>query len=159
ETLTILDRVSLQVHPGELVAIIGASGSGKSTFMHILGGLDEPDQEFNAQENVAMPLWMRGVSQQDGLALARDALEKVGGERQRVAIARSLVADPACILADEPTGNLDSANAEKVMELMFTMTRERGMSLVLVTHDREIAARCDTIYRLVRGKLERVELR
>ena len=185
-----LRGVSLTIRQGEFVAIMGASGSGKSTMMNIIGCLDRPTrgtyvldgqdvsqltkderadirsqkigfvfQGFNllsrtsAIENVELPMLYAGIDSQEREKRAKDALAAVGlagrernhpnqlsgGQQQRVAIARSLVNQPALILADEPTGNLDSRTSVEVMEIFQRLNREQGITLVLVTHEPDIA--------------------
>ncbi|OOZ38629.1 ABC transporter ATP-binding protein [Solemya elarraichensis gill symbiont] len=123
--------------------------------------------ELSALENVAVPLLIRGLDKNEAAQQAREWLTAVemdhrlthrpaqlsGGERQRVAIARAFCGDPVCIMADEPTGNLDEENAERIVQLMLKLAHERNTAFVIVTHDRRLAQRMDRIYRLTDGRL------
>ena len=199
-----LDHVSLEIKKGELVAIIGQSGSGKSTFMNMLGCLDVPtsgkyylngtdvsemsDNELsevrnreigfifqgfnlianlNAIENVELPLIYRGIARKTRHQLAIDSLKMVGlekrmdhkpsemsgGQQQRVAIARAIAAQPPVILADEPTGNLDSASSREILGILKKM-HKTGRTVILITHDNGIAAQARRVVRIMDGKIE-----
>ncbi|MEN9845858.1 MAG: hypothetical protein RIS36_1005 [Pseudomonadota bacterium] len=200
--LTVIDNLSFAFPEGGSVAIIGRSGTGKSTLMHLLGALDRPSSgyvkygdtdisslgsderaafraknigfifqfhhllpEFNALENVALPLIMSGVSDSEAQAKAGALLDKVGlasrthhlpsqlsgGEQQRVAIARALIARPAVVLADEPTGNLDLATASEIQRLLLEINREQGSTLIIVTHNHELARSLDMVVEMHPG--------
>lgn len=202
--VTAVRGVSFTIEAGELVAIMGASGSGKSTILHMLGGITRPTsgrvllegtdlatldddrlalirrrrigfvfQRYNLlpelalAENVALPLVLDGVSQAAARTAAVAALEAVGlgsraahrpdalsgGEQQRGAIARALVTQPAVVLADEPTGALDTANSKAVVDLLAEVAKVRGQTVVLVTHDPGVAAVATRTIRVVDGRL------
>jgi len=203
QTVRALQGVDLEIGRNEMVAFIGASGSGKSTMMNIVGCLDKPSsgeywlngravatmsgddlarvrnqeigfifQSFHllprasAVDNVAQPLIYRGIPLRERLALAAQALERVGlgarihhrpnelsgGQRQRVAIARALVGKPSILLADEPTGNLDSATSLDIMNLIRELHAD-GQTVVIVTHEPEIAEQCQRVVRLRDGRV------
>jgi len=198
----ILRGVSFTVDPGERVAVVGPSGSGKSSLIAVAAGLERPTsgkvrlfgedlsglnedrrarlrrgrvslvfQSFHllpnmtAEENVSAPLEI--ARERGATRLARDWLDRVGlsprlrhyphqlsgGEQQRVALARALAAKPQLLFADEPTGNLDAANAAQVADLILDLTAETGAALVLVTHDEHLAARADRVARMADGRM------
>ena len=177
-----LNDVSLTIMRGEFVAIIGQSGSGKSTFMNMLGCLDVPtsgsyflngkdvagltDDELSALENVELPLIYRNVPAAKRYELSVASLTRVGlehrmdhkpsemsgGQQQRVAIARALAAAPPVILADEPTGNLDSASSKEIMQILRDLYKE-GRTVILITHDNKIAASAKRVIRIIDGKI------
>jgi lipoprotein-releasing system ATP-binding protein len=197
--VVVFSDLDLEVEKGEMLAVMGPSGIGKSTLLHLLGGLDRPDSgkvqvaekdlttmsgddlarfrnrnvgfvfqfhhllpEFSAVENVAMPGWIGRIDRDEALDRAAALLGELGlaersrhfpnqlsgGEQQRVAIARALVADPVLFLADEPTGNLDLATSEKVFDLMRQCHNKRGLTSVIVTHNPDLAARCDRVFEM-----------
>ena len=204
ESLTILNDLSIDIEKGKKIVIAGESGSGKSTFLNIVGALDnasagsiivgpynvgQMDEEdaaeyrnkflglifqfhyllkdFTALENVYLPAFMAGVNKKEAEEKALKLLDDVGlssrvnhlpselsgGERQRVAVARALINDPQVILADEPTGNLDPANALMIGDLLFSMADKYQKTLLLVTHDMNLASKGDKIYSIKEGRL------
>jgi lipoprotein-releasing system ATP-binding protein len=202
--VSVLEGVDLDVAGGEMVAIVGASGVGKSTLLHVLGTLDRPDAgelrlagedvlalpearrcefrnrtlgfvfqfhhllpEFSAVENVAMPLLIGGARVEEARRRALDLLAEVGlsgradhrpgalsgGEQQRGAVARALATGPRALLADEPTGDLDRETGRRLHEMLRGLSRARGLTVVVVTHNEELAHACDRVLRLAGGRL------
>jgi len=176
EVVHALRGVDLVIRKNEFVAIMGPSGSGKSTLMNLIGCLDSPSEgeywlngpRATALHNVELPLVYAGLGGRERRALAMDALARVGladrvqhrpnelsgGQRQRVAIARALVNSPSILLADEPTGNLDSATSEEIMRLFEALYRD-GQTILVVTHEADIAAHARRQVHLKDGSVER----
>ena len=203
-SIVVLNDLDFYLSVGESVAIVGASGIGKSTLLHIIGTLDRPDSgqlmfqgddvlsyddmklaqfrnrtvgfvfqfhhllpEFSAVENAMMPALINGASRHDAHQAAEEILVRVGlkdrlhyrvgklsgGEQQRVALARALVLRPAILLADEPTGNLDKKNSEQVHTLLMELNQEFSMTLVVVTHNSELASYMSRRVTIVNGRL------
>ena len=198
-------ELSVELRAGEMVAVVGRSGVGKSSLLHLLAGLERPTSgevwlgtesitrldasraarmrnaafgfvwqfhyllpEFTAVENIAMPLMARGTTRKAALAEAETWLARVeltrrsghrsgelsGGEQQRVAIARALITRPRILLADEPTGDLDETTASQLFLLLEKLCREGGLATIIVTHNLDLAYRCDRTLLLREGKLE-----
>ena len=202
--LEILRGISLELHRGEILAIVGASGAGKTTLLQVIGTLDAPDRgeviigderlsalsgdrraafrnrhigfvfqshqlmpEFTAEENVAIPAMISGKSHREALAEAGELLHRLslgdrldhrpaelsGGEKQRVAVARAIINHPEIVLADEPTGALDSIRKRELLELFLRLREEEGLSFIVVTHDRETAEIADRSLLLSDGRI------
>jgi lipoprotein-releasing system ATP-binding protein len=202
--IEVLKGIDININIGETIAVVGASGIGKSTLLHILGTLDRPDKgslffkerdvfklndiniakhrnefigfvfqfhhllpEFTSLENTMMPALIRGLDRHKAMEASEKILVRVGlkdrmahrvnrlsgGEQQRVALARALVLKPLLLLADEPTGNLDKGNSSQVHELLMELNREMGMTMVVVTHNSELAALMSRSVTIVDGKL------
>lgn len=203
--LEVLKGVNLDVSKGSMIAITGESGVGKSTLLHILGGLDRPTKgsvaidnepladksesclaayrnrtigfvfqhhyllaDFSALENVMMPALIMGKDKKEAESIAELLLDDVGltsrknhrpnqlsgGEQQRVAVARALINNPGIVLADEPSGNLDTKTGEKLHRLLNDLNRSRGTTIVVATHNKDLAASCDRTIRLANGCLD-----
>ena len=161
-----LDGVSLNVEKGEFVAIVGTSGSGKSTLLHMLGGLDRPSsgkvfvdgKDIFSLKDEELTIFRRrkiGFVFQ-AYNLVPDALpnQLSGGQQQRVAIARALAAEPAIILADEPTGNLDGRTSQDVLGLLKVTSQKFSQTIVMITHNEEIAQLADRIIRIEDGHIQ-----
>ena len=204
QRIHILRDLNLEVAAGEMVAIVGASGVGKSTLLHLLGALDRCDSgtvrvsdceltsmndaavvefrnrrvgfvfqfhhllpEFDAAENVEMPMRVARIPRPESRRRARELLSRVGlgerlshrpgmlsgGEQQRVAVARALVMQPMLLLADEPTGDLDENTGDALNSLLREMHTEHGLTSVIATHNPRLAGACDRVLRLERGSL------
>ena len=202
--LPVLKGLDVVLEKGEMVAVVGASGVGKSTLLHVLGGLDAAEKgsvrvgdtdltsltdaeivafrnrnvgfvfqfhhllpEFTAVENAEMPMRIARRPHAEARKRAEELLRRVGlgerlehrpgmmsgGEQQRVAIARALMMDPAILLADEPTGDLDEHTADTLHELLREMHKERGLTSLIATHNPRLAAACDRVLRLADGRL------
>jgi lipoprotein-releasing system ATP-binding protein len=202
--IDILKDANLDISKGETIAIMGASGIGKSTFLHVLGTLDTPDSgkllfqgedvfsfnaaalarfrnesigfvfqfhhllfEFNTLENVMIPILINGKSRREARGIAEKILLRVGlkerlfssvgklsgGEQQRVSLARALVLKPMVLLADEPTGNLDRKNSEQVHNLFIELNEEFDMTMIVVTHNPELASCMSRVITIVDGQL------
>jgi len=207
QRIHVLRDLDLDVADGEMLAIVGASGVGKSTLLHLLGGLDRSDSgavqvasadvttmsdtalvefrnrhvgfvfqfhhllpEFDAAENVAMPMRIARIPREEAGRRAAELLTRVGlgerlvhrpgmlsgGEQQRVAVARALVMKPALLLADEPTGDLDENTGESLHQLLREMHAEHGLTSIIATHNPRLAAACDRVLRLEQGQLHPV---
>jgi lipoprotein-releasing system ATP-binding protein len=205
QTIDVLRDIQLTLEAGEMVAVVGASGVGKSTLLQVIGTLDLPSSgtilfdgedvtrlgpsrladfrnrsigfvfqfhhllpEFTASENAAMPGLIAGLSRREAARRSEALLDRVGlshrlthrpgelsgGEQQRVALARALVLEPRLLLADEPTGNLDSATGEDMHALFVELNRERGMTMLVVTHNQDLARRMPRQLRMVDGRVQ-----
>ena len=203
-TIKVLTDLDFELNSGETLAVVGASGIGKSTLLHLLGTLDRPDSgellfkgedvfsyddirlakfrnesvgfvfqfhhllpEFTALENAMMPLLIQGRERRNAVTVAEEILIRVGladrlhyrvgklsgGEQQRVALARALILKPVVLLADEPTGNLDKINSEQVHTLLLELNQELSMTLVVVTHNMELASYMSRSVTIADGKL------
>lgn len=187
--IKVLENLNLSILPGTSCAIVGLSGEGKTTLLHLLAGIEKPDsgeivskhsaglifqsynllEDLSVLENLKMPLKIaRKKINKEAIQTLLSLIEEVGladkthtlscklsgGEKQRVAIARAFVLDPPLILADEPTGNLDQVNSEKIHDLLLKFVKRRKKSLVIVTHDHNLANLCDQKFLLKRGHLK-----
>jgi lipoprotein-releasing system ATP-binding protein len=208
--LHVLNGISLTIERGEILAVVGASGAGKSTFLHVLGTLERPTggrvlyeqndifqlhdtalsafrnrtvgfvfqfhhllPEFTALENAMLPGLIQRMDREEAMERSRRLLEEVGlgdrlhhrpgelsgGEQQRVAVARALLLEPRVVLADEPTGNLDTRTAEEVFRLLRNLNRKHGTTLVFVTHNEALSQQADRVARMVDGQIVEVRVR
>ena len=204
ETLEVLKGVDLSIQKGEIVSIVGPSGTGKTTLLQIIGTLDKPNSgsvklnavdvnalnekelsafrnkhigfifqfhqllpEFTALENVMIPALIAGKDSKTAKKLAMDLLDYLqlsnriehkpaelsGGEKQRVAVARALINHPSIILADEPSGSLDTTNKEELHKLLFDLRDKFGLTIVIVTHDKELAMLSDRVIEMKDGRI------
>lgn len=203
--LRVLKGIDLTIKDGEMVALVGASGVGKSTLLHIVGTLDRPTEghvlhdgvdvfnlperavtefrnkrvgfvfqfhhllpEFTALENVMMPGLLAGQESRERLKeRAKMLLEELGlagrlyhrpgelsgGEQQRVAVARALFLDPGVVLADEPTGNLDSQTGGELFDLLYRLNGEKGTTFIIATHDKDLSGRCKRVIKMLDGRI------
>jgi len=202
--IAVLKGVNLDIRQEDMAVVTGASGVGKSTLLHILGGLDRPTQgevkigetllegmsekelarlrtkkvgfvfqnhylldDFDALENVMIPMLLGGHTTREAMGKGELLLEHVGlinrryhrpgqlsgGEQQRIAVARALANDPCVVLADEPSGNLDTVTGRKLHELLFSLNREKSITFLIATHNEELAGQCNRRFRMLDGKV------